>query len=67
MAFTSFFAAFTEPFFLKTRFRWYELLLGILVLPGMCLVVQNLDGQMLAGFAIGIGSAFLCAVFSVRR
>ncbi len=65
MAFTSFFAAFTEPFFLKTKFRWYELLLGVLVLPGMLLVVQNLEGQMLVGFGIGILSALLCAIFSV--
>lgn len=65
MATTSFFAAFTEPLILRTRFRWYELALGILVLPGMALVVESIDYQMRTGFAVGILSGFLAAVFSV--
>lgn len=65
MATTSFFAAFTEPLFMKTKFKWYELALGLLVLPGMWMVVENLDFSMRAGLFLGLFGAFLCAIFSV--
>jgi drug/metabolite transporter (DMT)-like permease len=67
MASTSLFAAFTEPFFLKTKIKWYELGLGLLILPGMALVVGNLDWDMRTGFAVGILGAFLAAVFSAMN
>lgn len=64
MATTSFFAAIAEPVILKQRVKWYELLLGILILPGMALVVGTIDWTMRAGLAVGIVGALLAAVFT---
>lgn len=64
MATTSFFSALTEPWILKRRVNWYELALGILILPGMGLVVGNINWSMQVGFAVGTAGAFLAAVFT---
>lgn len=64
MATTSFFAAFTEPFFTRQKFKWYELALGIFVLPGMALIAGNIDWTMRIGLGLGIVGAFLAAVFT---
>ena len=67
MATISFFAAFAEPFFLRQKIKWYELALGIFVLPGMALVVGNIDWTMRLGFAVGVLGALLAAVFSAMN
>lgn len=64
MATTSFFAALTEPLLLRQKIKWYELALGVLILPGMALVVGNIDWSMRLGFAAGIVGALLAAVFT---
>ncbi|MCE2821884.1 MAG: DMT family transporter [Saprospiraceae bacterium] len=64
MATTSFFAALTEPFILKQRVKWYELGIGLIILPGMALVVGNIDWDMRTGFAVGAVGALLAALFS---
>jgi drug/metabolite transporter (DMT)-like permease len=64
MATTSFFSALTEPLLLRQKIKWYELLLGVLILPGMGLVVGHIDWTMRVGFAIGVVGAFLAAVFT---
>lgn len=64
MATTSFFSALTEPLLLRQKIKWYELALGIFILPGMALVVGNIDWTMRLGFAVGILGAFLAAVFT---
>ncbi|MBK9336641.1 MAG: EamA family transporter [Lewinellaceae bacterium] len=65
MAVTSFFAALLEPLLMRKKVQWYELALGILILPGMALVVGNIDLEMRAGFAVGILAALLAALFSI--
>lgn len=64
MATTSFFSALTEPFLLKKKIKWYELMLGILILPGMALVVGNINWDMRIGFGVGIVGALIAAVFT---
>lgn len=64
MATTSFFAALVEPWILKQRVKWFELGLGLLILPGVALVVGNIDWNMRTGFGVGIIGACLAAVFS---
>ncbi len=64
MATTSFFAALIEPILLKKKMNWYELGLGILILPGMALVVGNIDWDMRIGFGVGVIGALLGALFS---
>lgn len=64
LATTSFFASIIEPMIVRSTFRWYEMLLGILIIPGMLLIARDLDMQMLWGFVIGLLSAFFLAIFS---
>lgn len=64
MATTSFFSALAEPVLLRQNIKWFELALGILILPGMALIVGTIDLSMRLGFAIGILCALLAAVFT---
>ena len=64
MATTSFFAAILEPFIVKRPFYWYELALGLLIIPGMALIVNSLDFSMIPGVISGLVSAFLASLFS---
>lgn len=61
---TSFFTAFLEPLIVGRPFRWYEALLGILIIPGMVLIVRSVDPGMYWGIIVGLLSAFLAATFS---
>ena len=65
MATGSFFTALIEPLVLKTPFKRNELLLGVLVIPGMALVVGNVPYEMWMGIVVGLLSAFLASVFAV--
>jgi drug/metabolite transporter (DMT)-like permease len=64
MATTSFFSALVEPALTRQKIKGYELALGLLILPGMALIVGNLNWDMRVGFAVGILGALLAAVFS---
>ena len=64
MATASFFTAILEPLIVGRRIVWYELLLGLLIVPGMMLVVQNIETDMLMGVWVGLLSAFLVAIFA---
>lgn len=65
MATTSFFTSFLEPLLLRQKIKWYEILLGLMIIPGMVLVVNNTQLSMMAGIWVGLLSAFLAAVFSI--
>ncbi|MDX1684910.1 MAG: DMT family transporter [Saprospiraceae bacterium] len=64
MATASFFTAIVEPIFLRQSFQRLDLIFGLLVIPGMALIVQNLDTSMLAGVWVGLLSALLAAIFA---
>jgi drug/metabolite transporter (DMT)-like permease len=64
MASTAFFSALAEPVFLRKKIKWHELILGLLILPGMALVVGNIDWNMRLGFAVGVLGALLAAIFT---
>ena len=64
MATTSFFTSFLEPIVVKKSFQWHEMLIGILIIPGMVLIVNNIEEGMMIGVFCGLMSAFLAAVFS---
>lgn len=53
-----------EPWVTGRRFQWRELVLGILVLPGIVLVVGGTPTEMNLGIVVGILSALLAAFFS---
>ncbi len=61
----SFFTSMLEPLLTKAKFKWYELALGALVIPGMALIVQSLEVNMLLGVWIGLFSTLLIALFSI--
>ncbi len=61
----SFFTSILEPLLTKAKFKWYELALGALVIPGMALIVQSLEVNMLIGVWIGLFSTLLIALFSI--
>lgn len=64
MATTSFFTSFLEPLIVGRPFRWYEMLIGLLIVPGMALVVNNIEAGMMMGVFAGLASAFLAATFA---
>ena len=64
MATTSLFTSVIEPIFLRTRVKGYEVFLGLLIIPGMALIVHNIDLSLLAGLWTGLFAALLAALFA---
>lgn len=64
MATTSFFTAFTEPFFEKRRVHPLEVGLGLFVLVGI-LMIAGFERGRIAGLLTALLGAFLAAVFPV--
>lgn len=64
LALGSIFAAVVEPALTGRKHEASELLLGILVVPGVVLLVGGVPSGMHLGVAIGIFSSFLTAVFA---
>jgi drug/metabolite transporter (DMT)-like permease len=57
------FLAFIEPWIARRRFDPRELLIGILVIPGVAMVVGGVPVDMRLGIAVGALSALLVAIF----
>lgn len=64
MALTSFFTSLLEPLIMQQRLRWYQLAMGLLMVPGMALIVNSTELSMHNGIWAGIAAAFLAALFS---
>ncbi len=64
MATTSLWTAFVEPVFNKTKIKWYEVALGLMVISGL-LVIFSFESGYWLGLIMALASAFLAAVFSV--
>ncbi|MGB4246435.1 MAG: DMT family transporter [Pseudohongiellaceae bacterium] len=64
MALVPVFLCVIEPLVTGSRFRRAELVLGLLVLPGIALVVGGTPESMNTGILVGVLSAFLVALFS---
>jgi drug/metabolite transporter (DMT)-like permease len=56
--------ALIEPAITGARFERHNLLLGILVIPGVAMVVGGIPGSMHLGFWVGVGSAVLASLFT---
>jgi len=63
MATTTIFTSLLEPWIMKKRIDPLEILLGVLIVPGMILVVNSIDISMRNGVVVGIASAFFAALF----
>ena len=57
--------ALVEPWVTGARFERHNLLLGILVIPGVALVVGGMPGDMHLGFWVGVASAALAGLFNL--
>jgi drug/metabolite transporter (DMT)-like permease len=64
MATTSLWTAFVEPMVNRTKIKWYEVALGLLVISGLLVIFQFETGYWL-GLVMALVSAFLGALFSV--
>ncbi|TXE14069.1 DMT family transporter [Algoriphagus aquimarinus] len=64
MATTSLWTAFVEPLFNRTKIKWYEVGLGLMVISGL-LVIFSFESGYWLGISMALGSAFLAAIFSV--
>lgn len=64
MALSPIFAAFIEPLYFKRRIQWFEIMLSLIVIPGMYLVTQNISASMIVGLLYGIASALFASWFS---
>jgi len=56
--------ALVEPWITGARFERHNLLLGVLMVPGVALVVGGIPRDMHVGFWMGVASAALAALFS---
>ncbi len=63
MATTTVFTSFLEPIITKKKFDLLETFLGLLIIPGMILVVNSIDISMRDGVIVGMASAFFAALF----
>lgn len=64
MATTSLWTAFVDPIINRTKIKWYEVALGLLVISGLVVIFQFETGYWL-GLSLALLSAFLSALFSV--
>lgn len=63
MATTSVFTALLEPWIMKRKIDKLEIVLGLLIIPGMVIVVQSIDLSMKMGLLVGFAAAFFAALF----
>ncbi|MBY5958299.1 DMT family transporter [Membranicola marinus] len=64
VATTSAMTSVIEPLINRNRFHPIELFFGLLIIPGMFLVVSSVDPGMYWGIASGLISAFFSAIFT---
>ena len=57
--------ALSEPWLTGARFERHNLVLAILVIPGVALVVGGMPSNMHLGFWVGVASAVLAGVFNL--
>lgn len=65
MATSALFSAFLEPWILRTRMQVREVLLGLLIIPGIVLITNDLAGTQVWGVLVGLLSTVLFVLFSI--
>jgi len=64
LASASLFASLIEPLVFKRKISKLEIFMGLLIIPAMVLIVQQLDFSMMTGVWVGIAAALLSAIFA---
>jgi drug/metabolite transporter (DMT)-like permease len=65
MATTSFQSALLEPLMTRKPIKWYEVAVGVIIIPAMVFIAGNLPSNMTTGLVVGMISAFLVVIFSI--
>lgn len=65
LATTSLFTSLLEPLIVKRKFEWLELVMGIIILPGMYFIVNGIKVEFYQGVIVGLSSALFAALFSI--
>jgi drug/metabolite transporter (DMT)-like permease len=65
LATTSFQSSLLEPLMTRQRIKWYEVAVGIIIVPAMAFIAGNLPSNMTAGLVSGIVSSILVVIFSI--
>lgn len=65
LATTAFFTSILEPTLMKQKINKLELSMGLLIIPGMFLVVQSSPSNYKLGIVFGIISAILASTFAI--
>jgi drug/metabolite transporter (DMT)-like permease len=64
LASSSFFTALIEPIITRRKFKAYELILGLMMVPGVALVVGSTDFELI-GIFVALFSSMVAVVFSI--
>lgn len=64
LATTALFSSILEPLIVKRKFLWYELALGLFILPGIWLIIDGVNASMTTGVLVGLLSAILVTIFT---
>ena len=64
MLFGPFFVSLIQPFFLKTKLKLYEVILGLFVILGI-FIIFTFESDYSLGIILSLISSFLAAIFSV--
>lgn len=64
LATTALFSSILEPLIVKRKFLWYEMALGLFILPGIWLIIDGVDASMTSGVLVGLSSALLVTIFT---
>lgn len=61
---TSLFTSFLEPAILGRPIEKLQVVMGLMIIPGMWLIVNTVESNMMNGIYVGLLSALLAAIFS---
>lgn len=65
LATTSFQSSLLEPLMTRQPIKWFEVAVGIIIVPAMVFIAGNLPSDMTAGLVMGIVSSVLVVIFSI--
>ena len=65
LATTSFQSAILEPLITRQRIKWFEVAVGIIIVPAMAFIASDLPSNMTAGLICGMVSSVLVVIFSI--
>ena len=65
LATTSFQSAILEPLMTRQPIKWFEVAVGIIIVPAMAFIASDLPSNMTAGLICGILSSVLVVIFSI--